>query len=195
MSNTEAAISPDAAPVPRLKRIYKEELRAQLKESLGFSNIMQVPTLRKIVINAGVGAAVTQGSILEGALADITLIGGQKAIPTRAKTSISNFKLREGNAIGVKTTLRGNKMWEFYDRLVNLAIPRIRDFRGLSPKSFDGSGNFTFGVTEQLIFPEIDYDKINGIRGMDITIVTSALNDEQGEALLRALGFPLKERQ
>ncbi len=195
MSNTETTSSPDSASIPRLKRIYKEELRTQLKESLGFSNIMQVPALRKIVINVGAGAAVTQGSILEGALEDITLISGQKAVPTRAKTSISNFNLREGSAIGVKTTLRGDKMWEFYDRLVNLAIPRVRDFRGLSPKSFDGNGNFTFGVTEQLIFPEIDYDKINGIRGMDITIVTSAKNDMEGEALLRALRFPLKERQ
>ena len=183
----------DTAITPRLKQRYESELKQSLKESLGLKNIMQVPTLKKIVLNVGVGAAVTQGSLLEGALEDITTISGQKAIPTRAKIAISNFKLREGNAIGVKVTLRGNRMWEFYDRLVSLAIPRVRDFRGLPSKSFDGSGNYTFGVNEQLIFPEIDYDKINGTRGMDITIVTSARTDSQGEALLRALGFPLKE--
>lgn len=180
--------------VPRIKELYKNEIRASLKESLGLANIMQVPTLKKIAINVGVGIAVTQGNMLEGALADITLISGQKAVSTRAKTSISNFKLREGNPIGVKSTLRGNRMWEFYDRLTNLAIPRVRDFRGLSWKSFDGNGNYTMGITEQLIFPEIDYDKINGVRGMDITIVTSAKTDAEGEALLRSLGFPLRER-
>lgn len=179
---------------PRLKELYNNELKASLKESLGLANIMQVPTLKKIAINVGVGVAVTQGNMLEGALADITLISGQKAVSTRAKTSISNFKLREGNPIGVKSTLRGNMMWEFYDRLTNLAIPRVRDFRGLSWKSFDGNGNYTMGVTEQLIFPEIEYDKINGVRGMDITIVTSAKTDKEAEALLRSLGFPLRER-
>lgn len=179
---------------PRLKELYKSELRAALKDELGLTNIMQVPTLEKIVINVGVGAAVTQGNVLEGALADITIISGQKAVSTRAKTSISNFKLREGTPIGVKSTLRGNMMWEFYDRLTNLAIPRVRDFRGLSLKSFDGHGNYTMGITEQLIFPEIDFDSINGVRGMDITIVTTAKTDEECEALLRALGFPLRER-
>ncbi len=184
----------ETTSVPRLKRLYVEEIRPALKESLGLPNIMQVPTFEKIVINVGVGAAVTQGNLLEGALEDITLISGQKAVPTRAKTSISNFKVREGNPIGVKTTLRGNMMWEFFDRLTNLAIPRVRDFRGLSFKAFDGNGNYTMGITEQLIFPEIDYDKINGVRGMDITIVTTTKNDNESEALLRALGFPLRER-
>ena len=180
---------------PRIKELYKNEIRAGLKETLGLSNIMQVPTLTKIVINVGVGAAVTQGNILEGALSDITIISGQKAVATRAKTSISNFKLREGNPIGVKSTLRGNRMWEFYDRLTNLALPRVRDFRGLSWKAFDGHGNYTLGITEQLIFPEIDFDEINGVRGMDITIVTSARTNQEGEALLRALGFPLRKRE
>jgi large subunit ribosomal protein L5 len=153
---------------------------------------MEVPRLEKIVLNCGVGRATQQASLLDGAVNDLTIITGQKPLVTKAKKSIAGFKLRAGNAIGAKVTLRGDRMWEFYDRLVSLAIPRIRDFRGMSADSFDGRGNYTFGVTEQLIFPEIDYDKIDTVRGMDITIVTTAATDEQGRALLRALGFPFR---
>ena len=153
---------------------------------------MLVPRMQKIVVNMGVGRATQQASLLEGAVRDLTTITGQKPLVTRAKKSIAGFKLREGNAIGAKVTLRGDRMWEFFDRLVSLAIPRIRDFRGLSPKGFDGRGNYTFGVTEQLIFPEIDYDKIDSPRGMDITIVTTARNDAEGRALLDAFGFPFR---
>jgi large subunit ribosomal protein L5 len=153
---------------------------------------MQVPGLEKIVVSMGVGKATQQRSLLDGAVADLRVITGQKAKVTRAKKSIASFKLREGNEIGAMVTLRGDRMWEFYDRLVTLAIPRIRDFRGLPPKQFDGHGNYTFGVTEQLIFPEIDYDRIDTTRGMNITIVTTATTDDQGRALLRALGFPFR---
>ncbi|MCU1455949.1 MAG: ribosomal protein [Actinomycetia bacterium] len=177
---------------PRLKQLFESELRAQLQEELGLRNTMQVPRLSKIVVNSGVGQATQQSSLLDGAVNDLTLITGQKPAVTLAKKSIAGFKLREGNAIGVKVTMRGDRMWEFYDRLVTLAIPRIRDFRGLSSTSFDGRGNYTFGVVEQLIFPEIDYDKIDTIRGMDITIVTTARTDDEGRALLRALGFPFR---
>jgi len=177
---------------PRLKLKYDAEVRAALKESLGLGNIMQVPRLEKIVINMGVGDAVGQPSLLEGAVKDLTTIAGQKPIITKAKKSIANFKLREGNAIGAKVTLRGDRMWEFLDRLISLAIPRIRDFRGLNPNAFDGRGNYTFGVTEQLIFPEIDYDAIDAPRGMDITIVTTAKTNAEGKALLDAFGFPFK---
>jgi large subunit ribosomal protein L5 len=177
---------------PRLKVRYDAELRASLKESLGLANVMQVPRLEKIVVNMGVGRATQQPSLLEGAVKDLEQITGQKAVVTKATKSIANFKLREGNSIGAKVTLRGDRMWEFFDRLVSLAIPRIRDFRGLNPNSFDGRGNYTFGVTEQLIFPEIDYDKVDVTRGMDITIVTTALTDEGGRALLQAFGFPFK---
>ena len=152
---------------------------------------MQVPRLDKIVVNMGVGDALKDGRMLDAAVEDLTTITGQKPVITRARKSIAGFKLREGNAIGVKVTLRGDRMWEFFDRLVSLAIPRIRDFRGLDPRSFDGRGNYTFGLTEQLIFPEIDYDKVLKVRGMDITIVTTARNDDDGRALLLALGFPL----
>jgi large subunit ribosomal protein L5 len=176
--------------VPRLKTRYDAEVRSQLKDELGLGNVMQVPRLSKIVINMGVGDAVGQPSLLEGAVNDLTTITGQKPLVTRAKKSIAGFKLREGNAIGAKVTLRGDRMWEFLDRLISLAIPRIRDFRGLSPRSFDGNGNYTFGVTEQLIFPEIDYDRIDTTRGMDISIVTTARTDDEGRALLRAFGFP-----
>ena len=178
--------------VPRLKARYDDEIRAALKESLGLSNIMEVPRLEKIVLNMGVGAALAQPSLLEGAVKDLAVISGQKPIVTKAKKSIANFKLREGNAIGAKVTLRGARMWEFLDRLVSLAIPRIRDFRGLNPRAFDGRGNYTFGVTEQLIFPEVDYDSIDAPRGMDITIVTTAKTDAEGKALLDAFGFPFK---
>jgi large subunit ribosomal protein L5 len=182
----------EARPMPRLKKLYNDELRAQLRESLELANVMQVPRLDKIVLNMGVGGAVQQASLLDGAVTDLTIITGQKPVVTRAKKSIAGFKLREGNAIGVKVTLRADRMWEFLDRLISLAIPRIRDFRGLSPNSFDGRGNYTFGVTEQLIFPEIDYDKVDAPRGMDITIVTTARSDAEGEALLNAFGFPFR---
>jgi large subunit ribosomal protein L5 len=181
-----------ARVAPRLKGRYDEVLRAELQQRLSLPNVMQVPTLTKIVINMGVGEALKQQSLIEGAVRDMETIAGQKPVVTRAKKSIANFKLREGNAIGVKVTLRGDRMWEFLDRLITLAIPRIRDFRGLSPRSFDGNGNYTFGVTEQLIFPEIDYDRIDSTRGMDITIVTTARTDSEGRALLEALAFPFK---
>jgi large subunit ribosomal protein L5 len=183
---------------PRLKQRYETDLRPQLQRELGLRNIMQVPRLEKIVLNCGVGLATEQKSLLDGAVADLTVITGQKPLVTRAKKSIAGFKLRAGNPIGAKVTLRGARMWEFYDRLVSLAIPRIRDFRGMEPSSFDGRGNYTFGVTEQLIFPEIDYDSIDTVRGMDITIVTTASSDDEGRALLTALGFPFRresERQ
>jgi large subunit ribosomal protein L5 len=180
------------ATTPRLKTRYHDELRAALQQELGLGNVMEVPRLTKIVLNCGVGKATQQASLLDGAVADLTVITGQKPQVTRAKKSIAGFKLREGNAIGAKVTLRGARMWEFYDRLVSIAIPRIRDFRGMNPDSFDGRGNYTFGVTEQLIFPEIDYDKIDTVRGMDVTIVTTAATDDQGRALLRALGFPFR---
>jgi large subunit ribosomal protein L5 len=178
--------------VPRLKVRYGETIRPQLKDDLELGNIMQVPRLSKIVVNMGVGDATQQASLLEGAQRDLAIITGQKALVTRAKKSIAGFKLREGNAIGAKVTLRGDRMWEFFDRLISVAIPRIRDFRGLNPKSFDGHGNYTFGLTEQLVFPEIDYDSIDQPRGMDITIVTTASTDDQGRALLLAMGFPFK---
>jgi large subunit ribosomal protein L5 len=188
MSTTETA----APAIPRLKQKYNDEIRAALKDELGLDNIMQVPRLDKIVLNCGVGRALQQQSLLEGAVRDLETITGQKAIVTKAKKSIAGFKLREGNAIGAKVTLRGDRMWEFFDRLISLAIPRIRDFRGLNPKSFDGFGNYTFGVTEQLIFPEVDYDKVDTQRGMDITIVTTARSNAEGKALLDAFGFPFK---
>lgn len=191
----EAAVSSNGHipnPPARLKQRYVAEVRPQLLKDLGLSNIMTVPTLEKIVLNMGVGQATQQAKLLEGAQADMERISGQRPIVTKAKKSISNFRLREGNPIGVKATLRGERMWEFFDRLVNFAIPRIRDFRGLPAKSFDGHGNYTFGITEQLIFPEISYDDIDTVRGMDITIVTTAHSDEHGQALLSAFGFPFK---
>ncbi len=183
------------APVkerPRLKTRYDNEIRGRLKESLGLGNIMEVPRLEKIVVNMGVGRATQQASLLEGAVTDLTLITGQKPLVTRARRSIAAFKLREGVPIGAKVTLRGDRMWEFLDRLIALAIPRIRDFRGLPPNGFDGRGNYTFGVTEQLIFPEIDYDRIDTVRGMDITIVTTARDNAGGRALLDTFGFPFR---
>jgi large subunit ribosomal protein L5 len=179
-------------PVPRLKVRYNETLRADLLRQLGLGNIMQVPRLEKIVVNMGVGAATAQASLLEGAQRDLTVITGQKPLVTRARKSIAGFKLREGNAIGAKVTLRGDRMWEFLDRLISIAIPRIRDFRGLNPRSFDGHGNYTFGLTEQLVFTEIDYDSVDQPRGMDITIVTTATTDAEGRALLLAMGFPFR---
>ena len=187
-------VSTTSAPArPRLKERYLTEVRDSLKEGLGLGNVMEVPRLEKIVINMGVGRATQQASLIEGAQRDLETITGQKPIVTRAKQSIAGFKLREGQAIGVKATLRGDRAWEFFDRLLSLAIPRIRDFRGLSPRSFDGHGNYTFGVTEQLIFPEIDYDKIDTTRGMDITIVTTARTNEEGRAFLAAFGFPFRQ--
>ena len=177
---------------PRLRVRYDTEVRAQLLERLELSNIMEVPRLEKIVINIGVGRATQQQSLLEGAVRDLGTIAGQKPVVTKARRSIAGFKLRQGNAIGCMVTLRGARMWEFLDRLISLAIPRIRDFRGLSPRSFDGHGNYTFGVTEQLIFPEINYDKVDSTRGMDISIVTSARTDDEGRALLAAFGFPFR---
>ena len=184
--------SQDTKARPRLKERYLTEVMPALKDELQLGNVMQVPRMEKIVLNCGVGRATQQQSLLDGAVADLTLITGQKPLITRAKKSIAGFKLREGNAIGAKVTLRGDRMWEFYDRLVSIAIPRIRDFRGLNPSSFDGRGNYTFGVTEQLIFPEIEYDRIDTTRGMDITIVTSANTNAHAKALLDAFGFPFR---
>jgi large subunit ribosomal protein L5 len=177
---------------PRLKRWYREELVAKLQEELGLENPMEVPRLEKIVVNVGVGEAVREAKVLDGALEDLAVITGQKPLVTRARKSIAGFKLREGTAIGAKVTLRGARMWEFLDRLLSTALPRIRDFRGLDPEALDGHGNFTIGITEQLIFPEVDYDKVDRIRGMDITVVTTATTDDDGRALLRALGFPFQ---
>jgi large subunit ribosomal protein L5 len=188
MSTTETV----EREVPRLKTRYHDEVRARLQEQLGLGNVMQVPTLEKIVINMGVGRATQQPSLLEGAVADLTRISGQKPVVTKAKHSIAGFKLREGQSIGAKVTLRGDRMWEFLDRLIAIAIPRIRDFRGLSATAWDGRGNYTFGLNDQTVFPEIDYDKIDTSRGMDITIVTTATDDAAGRALLDAFGFPFR---
>jgi large subunit ribosomal protein L5 len=177
---------------PRLKQRYDAEIRDQLLASLGLANVMEVPRFEKIVLNCGVGRATQQQSLLDGAVRDLKTITGQQPVVTRARKSIASFKLREGNAIGAMVTLRGDRMWEFLDRLISLAIPRIRDFRGLPSRSFDGHGNYTFGVTEQLIFPEIEYDKVDVTRGMDITIVTTARTDAEGRALLDAFGFPFR---
>jgi large subunit ribosomal protein L5 len=181
--------------VPRLKLRFRDELLARLQEELGLGNAMQVPRLEKVVVNMGVGEAAREAKLLDAAIEDITTITGQKPAVTKAKKSIAGFKLREGMTIGCKVTLRGDRMWEFVDRLLSVALPRIRDFRGLNPEAFDGHGNYSIGVTEQLIFPEIDYDKIDRVRGMDITVVTTAKTDDESRALLRALGFPLRERQ
>jgi large subunit ribosomal protein L5 len=178
--------------VPRLKAQYNDTVRDQLQESLQLANVMQVPRLEKIVINMGVGEAVANSKALDSAVADLTLIAGQKPVVTKAKRSLASFKLRQGNPIGAKVTLRGDRMWEFFDRLVTLAIPRIRDFRGLSPRSFDGRGNYTFGLSEQLMFPEINYDTVDQTRGMDITIVTTANSDAAGRALLEGFSFPFR---
>ena len=186
------ATAAPARELPRLKKRYREELVAQLKTELGYGNVMQVPRLEKVVLNMGVGEALKDGKLLEGAVADLTIIAGQKPIVTKARKSIAGFKLREGQAIGTKVTLRGDRMWEFLDRLLTLALPRIRDFRGL-PSTFDGRGNYTLGLTEQLVFPEIDYDQVTKVRGMHITVVTTANDDGAARALLKALGFPFKE--
>ncbi|MFL5738335.1 MAG: 50S ribosomal protein L5 [Actinomycetota bacterium] len=178
--------------VPRLKVRYDEEILPRLRSERGMTNPMQVPRLEKIVINMGIGEAVKDARMLDAAVDDLTTITGQKPVVTKARKSIAGFKLREGMSIGAKVTLRGARMWEFLDRLTSTALPRIRDFRGLDANAFDGRGNYTIGVTEQLIFPEIDYDKVVKVRGMDITIVTTATNDEDGRALLHALGLPLQ---
>lgn len=176
----------------RLRTRYREDVVPRLQRELDLPNPMQVPRLDKVVINMGVGEALKDGRMLETAVEDLQTITGQKAVITKARKSIAGFKLREGSAIGAKVTLRGDRMWEFIDRLVTIAIPRIRDFRGLNPKAFDGHGDYTLGLTEQLIFPEIDYDKVAKVRGMDITVVTTATNDDAGRALLIALGFPFE---
>ena len=178
--------------MPRLKARYRSELEQRLKDELGLANIMQVPRPVKVVVNMGVGEAVREARLLEGAVRDLAQITGQRPLVTKARRSIAGFKIREGQSIGAKVTLRGDRMWEFMDRLISIVLPRIRDFRGLNPGTFDGHGNFTFGLTEQLVFPEIDYDKIEKVRGMDITVVTSAQTDDQGRALLTALGFPFR---
>ncbi|MDQ4007799.1 MAG: 50S ribosomal protein L5 [Actinomycetota bacterium] len=181
------------AAAPRFKTRYRDEILPALRQEFGYGNVMQVPGLTKIVVNMGVGDAARDSKLIEGAVRDLTVISGQKPSVTRARKSIAQFKLREGMPIGCHVTLRGNRMWEFLDRLLSLALPRIRDFRGLSPKQFDGRGNYTFGLTEQVMFHEIDPDRIDRSRGMDITVVTTATNDEEGRALLKHLGFPFKE--
>ena len=177
----------------RLKAKYKSDIAPALKSQFGYKNPMMIPLLVKIVVNMGVGDAARDSKLIEGAIRDLTIITGQKPQVTKARKSIAQFKLREGQPIGAHVTLRGDRMWEFADRLLSIALPRIRDFRGLSPKQFDGNGNYTFGLTEQVVFPEIEQDKIDRPRGMDITIVTTAKNDDEGRALLKALGFPFKE--
>jgi large subunit ribosomal protein L5 len=190
---TETTQAPAARPVPRLKTRYREEILPALRDEFDFANVMQVPGLTKIVVNMGVGEAARDSKLIEGAVKDLTIITGQKPQVTRARKSIAQFKLREGMPIGAHVTLRGDRMWEFLDRLLTLALPRIRDFRGLSPRQFDGKGNYTFGLTEQVMFHEIDPDKTDRQRGMDITIVTTANNDDEGRSLLKHLGFPFKE--
>ena len=193
---TDTATAATAAKVqPRLKQKYRDEISAQLKKDFGFTNVHQVPGLVKIVVNTGVGEAARDGKIIDGAVKDLTAITGQKPQVTNARKSIAQFKLREGQPIGAHVTLRGDRAWEFLDRLLSLALPRIRDFRGLSDKQFDGRGNYTFGLTEQSMFHEIDQDKIDRVRGFDITVVTTARNDDEGRALLKALGFPFRNAQ
>ena len=182
-----------ARTAPRLKARYRDEIVAALRQEFSYANVMQVPSVTKVVVNMGVGEAARDSKLIEGAVRDLTAVTGQKPIVTKARKSIAQFKLREGMPIGAHTTLRGDRMWEFLDRLLTLALPRIRDFRGLSPKQFDGHGNYTFGLNEQAMFHEIDQDKIDRVRGMDITVVTSAATDAEGRALLRLLGFPFKE--
>ena len=190
---TETTETPEKTTPPRLRQRYRDEVVAALREELSLTNAMQVPTLTKIVVNMGVGEAARDSKLIEGAIRDLTTITGQKPAVTRARKSIAQFKLREGMPIGAHVTLRGDRMWEFLDRLLSLALPRIRDFRGLSPRQFDGRGNYTFGLTEQVMFHEIDQDKVDRPRGMDVTVVTTAGDDETGRALLKRLGFPFQE--
>jgi large subunit ribosomal protein L5 len=192
MSETQTTTA-SASVTPRLKTRYREEILPALQSEFEIKNVMQVPGLTKIVVNMGVGEAARDSKLIEGAIKDLTAITGQKPLVTKARKSIAQFKLREGMPIGAHTTLRGDRMWEFLDRLLSLALPRIRDFRGLNPGQFDGRGNYTFGLTEQVMFHEIDQDRIDRSRGMDITIVTTATNDDEGRALLKQLGFPFKE--
>ena len=187
------ATDTEATASPRLKTRYREEIAPALRAEFDFANVMQIPTVTKVVVNMGVGDAARDSKLIEGAIRDLTEITGQKPQVTKARKSIAQFKLREGQPIGTHVTLRGDRMWEFLDRLLSIALPRIRDFRGLSPKQFDGRGNYTFGLNEQSMFHEIDVDSIDRPRGMDITVVTSATNDDEGRALLKALGFPFKE--
>ena len=194
MTETETTPDVSASTTPRLKSKYRAEILPALHEQFGYANVMQVPGLTKIVVNMGVGEAARDGKLIEGAIRDLTAITGQKPSVTKARKSIAQFKLREGMPIGTHVTLRGDRMWEFLDRLLTLALPRIRDFRGLSPSQFDGRGNYTFGLTEQVMFHEIDQDKIDRSRGMDITVVTTATNDDEGRALLKLLGFPYAEK-
>ena len=182
----------EAPERPRLRQRYDKEVRGALKEQLGLGNIMEVPRFEKIVVNMGVGQATQQASALEGAVADLTTITGQKPLVTKARKSIAGFKLREGMSIGAKVTLRGDRMWEFLDRLLNVALPRVRDFKGVSTKSFDGRGNYTLGLHDQLIFPEIDYSRVDKTKGMNVTIVTTAANDDQARVLLKHLGMPFR---
>ena len=184
----------EARPLPRLKQRYREEIVPALREQFAFANVMQVPTVAKVVVNMGVGEAARDAKLIEGAIRDLQAITGQKPAVTKARKSIAQFKLREGMPIGAHVTLRGDRMWEFLDRLTSVALPRIRDFRGLSPRQFDGSGNYTFGLTEQSVFHEIDQDAIDRVRGMDITVVTTAETDDEGRALLGRMGFPFKEQ-
>jgi large subunit ribosomal protein L5 len=183
----------EARPLPRLKQQYREQVLPALREQFGHPNVMQVPGVVKVIVNMGVGEAARDAKLIDGAVRDLSAITGQKPVVTKARKSIAQFKLREGMPIGAHTTLRGDRMWEFLDRLVSVGLPRIRDFRGLSPKQFDGKGNYTFGLTEQSMFHEIDQDRIDRVRGMDITVVTTATNDDEGRALLKQLGFPFKE--
>jgi large subunit ribosomal protein L5 len=189
---TASAASGTAASEPRLKLQYRKEIAPALKEQLELANVMQIPRLEKIVVNMGVGAAVADAKQLDSAVEDLRVITGQQPMVTRAKKSIASFKLREGMSIGAKVTLRGDRMWEFFDRLLSTAIPRIRDFRGLSARAFDGRGNYSMGLTEQLVFPEVEYDRVDRTRGMDITFVTTSANDEGARALLGSFGFPFK---
>jgi large subunit ribosomal protein L5 len=189
------ATATKTAQRPRLKERYDEELRAKLKEELGFSSLMRVPRLTKITLNMGVGDAKVEAKALDSAIEELTTIAGQRAQVRKARKSIAGFKLREGMPIGARVTLRGDRMWEFLDRLVSIAIPRIRDFRGLAPESFDGRGNYSIGIREQIIFPEINYDDIQTVRGLDVAITTTAQNDDEGLALLRGLGMPFRERE
>jgi large subunit ribosomal protein L5 len=199
MADTTAASASGGATalaervVPRLKQRYTDEIAGALREEFGYANVMQVPTLTKIVVNMGVGEAARDAKLIDGAVRDLSTITGQKPAVAKAKKSVAQFKLREGMPIGAHVTLRGDRMWEFLDRLLAIALPRIRDFRGLSPRQFDGHGNYTFGLTEQVMFHEIDPDKVDRQRGMDITVVTTATNDAEGRSLLRRLGFPFKE--
>jgi large subunit ribosomal protein L5 len=193
MTATETEQRTEERTSPRLKQRYRDEIKPALRDQFSYGNVMQVPGVVKVVVNMGVGDAAKDSKLIEGAVRDLGAITGQKPVVTKARKSIAQFKLREGMPIGAHTTLRGDRMWEFLDRLVTIALPRIRDFRGLSPKQFDGNGNYTFGLTEQSMFHEIDQDRIDRVRGMDITIVTTASNDDEGRALLKALGFPFRE--